>query len=360
MQRKKKEPQRCRLCSQVVSLSQVAEHMAENHNVEEIICCFCSKVFNSTKQLRDHLSMYHPLRVKPPRSQPCQQCKECQLFITKKESFDHMEIEHKKQDECPFCSFKVGNVEYCQVTAMDLRLQCNTDLSSSGKLMKHIRLAHKMKFGCGQCKKYFHSEKILQEHQNPLLNESDRNVEVCHKPYRSGDHKKIPVPVCSICGKSTSKMIKHMAVVHDVGRKEFFKYGCSFCSAAFGFPKGLKKHLAAVHLPQNRHKCYKCEKSFSSEDRLKVHMFVHESPTLQCPQCDKFFKRKCNVVQHLRGCHYPPMYECLPCSQRFHHRASATMHLSKQHNIDNIDENLIRHKINMDADMEKIKHMKFD
>ena len=150
-----------------------------------------------------------------------------------------------------------------------------------------------------------------------------------------------------------------MAVVHDVGRKEYFKYECSFCTAKFGTPKVLKRHLAAVHLPQNRYKCTKCEKLFVSEDRLKVHQLVHESPTLQCPQCDKFFKRKNNIVQHLRGCHYPPKYECSSCSQRFHHKAAARIHLNKQHSIDDIDENLICHNISMDADLEKIKHIKW-
>ena len=287
--------------------------------------------------------------------QPCQQCKECQLFITKKESFDHMEIEHKKQDECPFCSFKVGSIEFSQVSNADIKGQCNKNLSSRKKLMNHIRVSHRTKFKCGYCYKLFLSEDLLREHKDILLKQSERTVEACHRKANYPKYwKRNPAAVCSLCGISVTCLKSHMANFHNVGQKEYFKYGCSFCAAVFGEPRKLKRHLAQVHFPQNRYKCQNCEKSFSTEERLKVHLRFHDVPSLKCPQCDKYFKWGSNVIQHLQGSHYPPSYECLPCSQKFHYRATARMHLIKQHNIEDVGGNIVKHKIDMDADIEKL------
>ena len=297
------------------------------------------------------MSMYHPLR--PAKDLDYQPCKECQLFISERESYDHMEIEHKKQDECPFCSFHVGSLEFSQVSNADIKGQCNMHLSSCKKLMNHIRISHRTNFKCSDCDEKFLTEEQLREHKNSRLNESDRTVDACHhKP-----KKKIVPAVCSHCGKSVKSLKVHLAKFHDVGRKEYLKYGCSFCPAVFAEPRKLRRHLAQMHLPQNRYKCQKCEKTFATEEYLKLHHPFHDPPSLKCPQCDKCFKWGSNIIQHLRGSHYPPSYECSSCSQRFHHRAAARMHLNKQHNIEDVDGNIIKHKIGMDADIEKVNIM---
>ena len=110
--RPRSEPQRCRLCNYAVrrNESQVSAHLAEKHDIHEIVCCFCTKSFTSTKQRRNHIYMYHPLR--PAKDMDHQPCKECQLFISEREAHDHMEIEHKKHNECPFCPFQAGNIEF--------------------------------------------------------------------------------------------------------------------------------------------------------------------------------------------------------------------------------------------------------
>ena len=350
---KRKTRGRCRLCKQMVRKCEVTTHLAKKHNIHENVCCFCTKTFASIEQRSYHISMYHPLRHS--KSMDSQPCKECQLFIREKDSFEHMEIEHDKQHECPFCPFKVGDMEYCQVSLVDIRTQCNAHLSSQRKLINHIKWTHRIKFRCHKCLKSFNNASLLSEHKTVLKNESERTVELCEKYEK---FKSItPIPVCTLCGKSIRKLKKHMAVVHDVGKEAWFKYKCTLCSAAFGYPADLKKHLAEAHYPENRFKCHKCEKTFATEKRMRIHLVHHDAPSIKCPQCDKTFKTITNAMQHLQGCHYPPKYECLSCTLRFQFRSVARIHLKKQHNTDNFEDNLRIHKIDMTADYEAIKQM---
>ena len=49
------------------------------------------------------------------------------------------------------------------------------------------------------------------------------------------------------------------------------------------------------------------------------------------------------------------MYECLSCLKRFHYKAVARAHLKKEHNIESFDTHLLKHHIDMVADLRKIK-----
>ena len=82
--------------------------MAEVHDVLDIQCCYCLKSFSTDQRRSVHAKMYHPKRQSTKARRHI--CKECDLFMNIKEAVDHMEIEHNKPNECPFCSFEVGKV----------------------------------------------------------------------------------------------------------------------------------------------------------------------------------------------------------------------------------------------------------
>ena len=101
--------------------------------------------------------------------------------------------------------------------------------------------------------------------------------------------------------------------------------------------------------------CEECEKTFATEKRIRIHLAIHDAPSIKCPQCEKTFKTRNNAIQHLQGCHYPPKYECLSCTLRFQFKSVARIHLKKEHNIDNVEDNVRIHKFDMTADNEAIK-----
>ena len=344
-----KAPQRCRLCQALVRISHVASHLAQKHDIHDFVCCFCPKKFENHIKRYRHIHMYHPPR--PAKSIDCQPCKECQLFITKRESVDHMEIEHGKRDECPFCPFKVGDEDLSRLHTIEFACQSNTRLTGRRKLKTHISKSHRTSFGCGRCGVNFTSKETLIEHRKRDLKDSERTVEPCKKI-----NYEPPTTICNLCGRKTRSMVVHMATAHSDKPGD---YECSFCQKRFNRPKDLRKHVAKLHLPQMRHKCGICGKTFSDNEALKLHRKIHDEPSIKCPQCDKLFKWKSNVIQHLRGCHYPPKYECLPCGQRFHHKPAARMHLDKQHHLQQVEEFIKVHAVDMGADLALIAHLKF-
>ena len=146
-----------------------------------------------------------------------------------------------------------------------------------------------------------------------------------------------------------------MRVFHpgEAGRE--LMYRCSFCEKGFLHVNTLKNHLKRAHLTDQRVNCETCGKDFLNTEELKRHKRIHAPPALKCPQCDKFFRLRQHVIQHLRGCHYPPMYECLSCGQTYHHKPAARIHLRKAHSTHSFDESVKIHDIDMSADIALIK-----
>jgi len=95
-----------------------------------------------------------------------------------------------------------------------------------------------------------------------------------------------------------------------------------------------KKFTSLLFPEQRKMVCNICGKVFPTLDYLNRHKLMHQPPTLKCPRCDKHFRWKTNVMQHLRGVHFPPLYECQICNERFPHRQVVRSHLSHTHSID--------------------------
>jgi KRAB domain-containing zinc finger protein len=79
---------------------------------------------------------------------------------------------------------------------------------------------------------------------------------------------------------------------------------CEECGKEFQTKSSLKIHTKAVHT-QIRHNCSLCGKRLTTKRALKRHTLArHEEmvgPGFPCPHCDKIFKFKDYLRQHLRS-----------------------------------------------------------
>ena len=114
---------------------------------------------------------------------------------------------------------------------------------------------------------------------------------------------------CTVCGKtflSSTKLMSHM----QIHKKEPYKT-CDTCFESFdqevSWRLHEKKHIQSEHhVKSNLIDCYICQKSFSNNNNLKLHMYTHEViQPYKCGKCEKSFKSGIYLTMHEKtnNCH---------------------------------------------------------
>ena len=183
-----------------------------------------------------------------------------------------MHIEHKRKDECSFCDFYLDCKDESLMSLKDIVDKTNTQMSRPLKLKRHVKRSHpfrEMGTKCRYCKTQFENQELLELHRSPRLNQLNpsKQVPVCLKlPTKEKS-------LCSICGTDvvSGKMRSHLAVVHDIGKDQVYRYKCTDCEKAFAYPAALKRHLFRHHLRQNEadSQCRVCGREFPTKRSLK-------------------------------------------------------------------------------------------
>ena len=244
----------------------------------------------------------------------CQFCGK--LFTTKGSKKHHENYVHKKDPR---------KGAHCSNWGVDSVPGCDKVFSNTTSLRYHQLKNHGKAIWCHICSKDFTDFKEFIEHRRK---EQD-------KPGQPALVK------CGQCQKKYSKkhLKRHLREVHEVKTpptKEPAKkyHSCHHCGKQYKRKEVMQRHVVETHsaTKQNRRKCEQCEKSFTLERNLKLHVEVEHahSPfftTFNCLQCGKSFRRKANLKRHQLEKHKEGnVHSCPSCGKSFARKSNQERH----------------------------------
>lgn len=143
-----------------------------------------------------------------------------------------------------------------------------------------------------------------------------------------GAHKYKNEFSCEICKKTFSfkcNLKRHMKV-HGLFKDDAQLFCCAYCDKKFKRKYILVDHIRS-HTGVRPYSCNRCKLKFTTKGGLVQHNEVHTSKTFECNECGKQFRRKFNLIQHIRIHNNERPYKCTKCKKRFGYKYMIKTHL---------------------------------
>ena len=146
--------------------------------------------------------------------------------------------------------------------------------------------------------------------------------------HRINDNGSIKCENCDKRFRGSYELNIHKSIEHEGHR-----YSCKHCGKEYRSSSGLAYHIKSRHLLLNeRLKCSRCESSFPTNQKLKLHeRRTHQIKKLACNYCKNEFVYDWIFKKHQQRCKAKPgqgrnIFLCCNCNKRFNKRSYVRQH----------------------------------
>jgi len=188
------------------------------------------------------------------------------------------------------------------------------------------------KFICDFCPERFSNKSGFLVHEKTHIAEA-LACYVCGKTYSDRYSLRYHLRIhgigeqirCELCGKNFTKRSRLQSHI-DLFHNDLRKFECAHCDKTFKTKIHLENHLLK-HTGEKPYKCETCGDMFRHKLSLVTHMRVHEdSRPFICDTCGKGFRDSSTLKAHKRVHSGDKPYKCNLCEKSFTQRAGLNYH----------------------------------
>ncbi|CAG0916590.1 unnamed protein product [Notodromas monacha] len=151
--------------------------------------------------------------------------------------------------------------------------------------------------------------------------------------HKARAHKKELAFFCDECSATyarKSSLLKHKLAHHERSVRVF---SCPTCGVGFEKYSFLIKHREEVHKEKILFDCDICKKSFGTKGAVRLHKkTVHKTDHVQefaCKSCDKVFRRKDYLLNHMKSHSGKSLFTCATCGRQYTKKEKLCEHMNK-------------------------------
>ena len=131
--------------------------------------------------------------------------------------------------------------------------------------------------------------------------------------------------ICFVCEKKylDRYSLRYHLRTHGIG----LQIRCELCGKNFTKQSRLRSHIDSIHKNIRKFQCPNCDKAFKAKIHLDNHMLQHSGDRpFQCGQCGENFRHKLSLISHSRIHTDSRPYVCDTCGRAFRDNSTLKAH----------------------------------
>lgn len=274
----------CLDCGQIFKLKKLLTNHEKKHEVAKFVCRNCGQLFKYRSNLGKHLSKG---RCKGP----------AEVILVPEPSPEEQAEIAKKQ--------------LIDMTVNPTKIKCEP-----------MKTNQKFKIEIVDTQEQMFIIKSEVE-SSPLIKQTNRRPSIKIRktfPQAKSNQNFYECDLCDFDGQKKCQILCH---IREHVRSQ--RHKCRTCSETFSTKMRLQNHSMKVHgrgvigsVEYNKaSKCPVCNRLFS-EERMKFHIKLHETPNPSCDKCAKVFRNQSALEKHLISSHSTEKkFTCATCGKSF-------------------------------------------
>ena len=160
------------------------------------------------------------------------------------------------------------------------------------------------KFLCDFCPEKFDNKSAFQVHEK-LHSSAELVCYVCEKKYLD------------------RYSLRYHLRTHGIG----LQIRCELCGKNFTKQSRLQSHIDSIHKDIRKFSCPHCDKAFKAKPHLENHLLQHTGGRpWQCKECGDSFRHKLSMISHMRTHSDCRPYVCDTCGKSFRDNSTLKAH----------------------------------